>query len=342
MPNKTPAQKVKRISTPVSSTEMSGALIKAWKNLFDTTPTKEQLAVVMAQNNLETGHRKSMYNFNVGNITTDGFSGIPYFDDLETNEQIKPGIWEKANLKYRAYPNLDAGVLDYLKFIKRRPAFKYVLSGDPGSFSKSLKMSGYYTGNEEPYTKSLIGLHNQYLKSKDYERALSGAKDSVPTAEIIQFKKKDKNMGNKSLSGILDSYLKMIAASEKQNKKLYRKYLSNNDIVIKINASEYANAVEFSRILCSALDEELLARSYTHTDGTIVEIDCSIPGPSYECFEAVKELTSAVENAFKQATAKIGTINIDTQFVMNKKSSYQQIGFESASAQYRKFLLKFV
>lgn len=341
MPNKLPTPKVKRISTPVSSTEMSGALIKAWNSLFNTTPTKEQLAVVMAQNNLETGHRKYMHNFNVGNITTDGLGDSPYFDDLETNEQVKPGVWKKENLKYKAYPNLDAGVVDYLKYIKRRPAFQYVLSGNPGAFSKSLKMSGYYTANEEPYTKSLIGLHNAYLKSNDYEKALSGDK-ATPVAEIMQFKKKNKNMNNNSLSGILDNYLKMIAATEKQNKKIYKKYLPNNDIIIKINASEYTNGIEFARILCAVLDEELLAKAYTHTNGKKIEINCSICGPEYECFETVKELTLAVSDTFKYATAKIGSINVNAQFIMNKRSSYKQIGFELANMQYRKFLLKFI
>jgi hypothetical protein len=339
MAPRTPAPRVKRVATPVSSTDMSRALINAWIKLFGNTPTKEQIAVVMAQNDLETGHRKSMNNYNVGNLTTSGFGTMPYFDDLETSEQVSPGVWEKANLKYRAYPDLDSGVLDYLKLIGKRPAFKYALQGDPEAFSKSLKMSKYYTGDEEPYTKSLVQLHAKYLKSKDYEKALSGAKDTV--SETIP-KPEGKVMPPQSLNSILDSYLRMIAATDKPNKKIYKKYLPNNDIVIKIDSSDYTNAVEFARILCSALDEELLSKSYTHADDSNVEINCSIAGPECECFETVKQLAASVSEAFKSATIKIGKISINTQCVMNKKSSYKQINLDKAITQHRKFLLKFI
>src|ERR1700690_272250 len=110
-------QKVKRIKTEVSEPQMAQALINGWKFLFGNAPSKQQIGLLIAQNNLETGHRKSMWNFNVGNITTDGNGPFNYYDDLTTDEQVTPGVWKKKNLKYRSYNSLDDGVKDYLKLL---------------------------------------------------------------------------------------------------------------------------------------------------------------------------------------------------------------------------------
>ncbi len=148
-----------------------------------------------------------------------------------------------------------------------------------------------------------------------------------------------------SVDNVLDQYIQMLgvaASSETSLKRLYKKALPNNDILIEVIAPTYTSAVEFSRILCSALDEDLVSSTYPHTDGSKVEIECSISGPSKKCFAAVKQMSEAVEDAFKIATAKIGGIAVKTNCIMNKKSSYQAINPSTASTNYRKFLLKFV
>lgn len=141
---------------------------------------------------------------------------------------------------------------------------------------------------------------------------------------------------------VLNSYLQQVSASERRNKKLYKKFLPTNHMVIEVQANHYTDAVEFSRILCSVLDEELMASAYTHTDGRCVEVACDITGPVEECAETVKQLADATSEAFKLATAKIGGVIVKTSCVMNKKPSYQQIDIKSANTQYRKFLLKFI
>lgn len=147
-----------------------------------------------------------------------------------------------------------------------------------------------------------------------------------------------------SLDQILENFVHMLAAaaSDPTMKRLYKKALPNHDILIKIAAPDYTSAVEFSRVLCSALDEDLLSTSYTYTDGQEVEVECSIPGPATECFAAVEQMTQAVAETFQDATAKIGGISIKAECVINKKSSYQPISLRTAGANYRKFLLKFV
>lgn len=140
----------------------------------------------------------------------------------------------------------------------------------------------------------------------------------------------------------INNYLRLIAASDKPNKQLYNKLLPNHNILISIDASNHNDAVEFSRILRAALDEELLSTSYIHTDGDDVEIECSIAGPSIDCLDAVRELSNSVAEAFEDATIKIGGIQVKTKCFMNKKSCYQPISLKQADTNYRTFLLKFI
>lgn len=145
------------------------------------------------------------------------------------------------------------------------------------------------------------------------------------------------------MEGLLNQYVQMLsAASETSLKRIYKKALPNHDILIKITAPDYTSAIEFSRVLCAALDEDLLATTYPHTDGQEVEVECCIPGPEKECFAAVQQMSMAIAEVFCDATAKIGGITVKTSCLINKKSSYQPISLQTAGTHYRKFLLKFI
>jgi hypothetical protein len=182
-------------------------------------------------------------------------------------------------------------------------------------------------------------------KNPIYQQALADMRNSTgyaPGAKgpaTMVAKKETSQNQPQGFMAVLENFLKQIAASEKQ---VYQKYLPANHMIIKIQAANVTDSVEFSRILCAALNEELQAESFTHTDGNSVEVECTINGPEQICFDSVKQLTAAVSDAFKHATTKIGGIEVKTQFVSNKKSSYQQISYKFASNQHRKFLLKFV
>lgn len=334
-------ERVKRVKTDVSEAQMAQAIIEAWAQLFGEKPSKEQVAIILAQNALETGHRKFMWNFNVGNITTDGKGVFDYYDDLTTDEQIKPGVWKSMNLKYRAYPSLKDGALDYLKILSKSSryakAWQSILHPDPVAFSKALKAGGYYTANEAPYTKTLSSLFDKFNKSKGYELAMSGKVEPAKSTQVAM-----KTEPSNNVNQIVNEYLQQIAASEKKNKKLYKQFLPHNNILIQVKASSYIDAVEFSRVLCSVLDSELMSTSFVHTNGNNVEIECLIPGPSTDCLNAVQELTESASQAFESATHKIGGIRVKNDFFMNKKSSYEKIDPIFATNQYRKFLLKFV
>ncbi len=362
---------VQRVRTEASDTQMAQAVLEAWGDLFKKVPSKEQVSLVLAQNALETGRdRKSMWNFNVGNIKANQKGPYDYFY-LRGPEQTAPGKWEQLRMSFRAYPNLKEGVKDYLTLLstagRYAPAWKHILNPDPAAFSKALKAGGYYTANEEAYTKGLTGLYNQFSKSKSYEVAQSGKVEPPKGTAMPEDKEnwmerfltkhnpfKQPNDSSSSpvarstpkvqedaMTSTLNKYLQQIAASEKSNKKLYKQFLPSNSMTISIQA-DYTDAIEFSRILCTALNEELMADSYTHVDGDNVEVQCTIPGPSQECFNTVSQLTQAIAEAFKVATVKVGGIDVKTKFFMNKRSSYQQISLNTATTQHRKFLLKFI
>ena len=143
----------------------------------------------------------------------------------------------------------------------------------------------------------------------------------------------------------LEQLVEKILASLSANyslKRLYKTALPNHYVLIKIAAPDYTSAVEFSRILCAALDEDLLSTCHPHTDGQEVEVECCIAGPAKECFQAVRQMTQAVAETFQDATSKIGGVSVKTNCLMNKKSCHQPISLRTADSNYRKFLLKFV
>lgn len=179
-----------------------------------------------------------------------------------------------------------------------------------------------------------------------YQKALADMRNSTgytpgtrEPATMVATKNTPQQGPSRNVMTVVDDFLKQIATSEKQ---VYHKYLPANHMVIKVQSDQVTDSVEFSRILCAALSEELQSQSFIHSDGDSIEVECTINGPEQICFDAVKQLTAAVSEAFKRATTKIGGIEVKTQFITNKKSSYQQINYKFASNQHRKFLLKFV
>lgn len=328
-------QRVNRVKTQVSEPQMAQAIIAAWRELFHTVPTKQQVNLILAQNAFETGHRKSMYNYNVGNITTNGKGPFNFYDDLTTKEQVNRGVWKSMNLKYRAYPSLKDGVKDYLNFLSGKnysQAWQHILHPNPAAFSKALKNSGYYTADEKPYTEGLTRLYSQIGKSNSYELARNNQvvplRPAKPAGGFIN-----------NVENLLDHFLKQVAAMD--NKKLYKKYLPHHKATVAVSASDRTNAIEFARILSLALNEELGATASIHGEDQI-EVECTIAGPEKECFAAVEQLSNSVAEVFQESTSKFGGISIKTKLFTNKTSSYQLVDISKLEVEHRKFLLKMV
>jgi hypothetical protein len=226
-------------------------------------------------------------------------------------------------------------------------AFAAAGTGDPKEYAHSLlanpKRQYYDATVEKSYTSGMNRIYSQYMKSQEFDAAYRSAVNNVdapaPSQNAIVQNTPASSGG--SMLDIVNNYLHRILASEKPSKKLYKQYLPSNDIVISVKA-DYTDAIEFSRVLCSVLEEELMAKAFTHVDGQNVEVECSIHGPADACLDVVKEVTQATAQAFKKATAKIGGIEVKPEFLMNKKSSFQQINIKTAINQHRIFLLKFI
>jgi hypothetical protein len=276
----------------------------------------------------------------------------------ETTTDPKTGkAWSKKyfNLGYKISPEMESNAYKYnplfhgsvpgaitygdmMKQVeknKRNPAYQKALVAMRDS-------AGYTPGKEEPTmvaTQDKDNIFQRYYdkmrgKEEDIYQEMGSkwapAPGAAPAASTNDYDQ------------ILGKYLQLAASTERSNKKLYKQFLPNNYLTIKVQARNLTDAVEFSRVLCTALDEELMAKAYTHTNGQEVEVECCIPGPEYECFETVKQLTESMADAFHFATTKVGGIQVKTQFITNKKSSYQQISLQAANNHYRKFLLKFI
>jgi hypothetical protein len=178
-----------------------------------------------------------------------------------------------------------------------------------------------------------------------YKKALEELHGSGYTSTSVtpkQPKEPDITNSDIKVDDLVNMLNEKLQTMSSNDKKLFRRYLPSHNILIKVNADSLENELEFSRILCAALDEELGASAYTCSNGADVEIECSIAGPEKICLDTVKELTAAIEEAFVLATKKIGSISVKTNIFMNKKSSYQQISWKTADINYRKFLLKFI
>jgi hypothetical protein len=123
-----------------------------------------------------------------------------------------------------------------------------------------------------------------------------------------------------------------------QFKNVKQSNLNNQqNITIKIAADSFIDAVEFGRVLNTALETELNAKSFTHSDNNNVEVECSINGTTHGCLNMVKELSFAMVEAFKIASK----CHVKLAFAL-EKSKYNPINLKIAEQSYRQFLLKMV
>lgn len=324
-------QRVPRVKTEVSESQLAQALIEAWKSLFGNMPSKEQIAMLLSQNALETGHRKSMWNYNVGNITTDGKGSHNYFDDLTTEEQTSPGQWKKMNLKYRAFDSLKDGAIDYLKFIssgRYSQAWQHILYPDPESYSKALKQAGYYTDNEAPYTKNLVSLFSQFNKSNGYEKAKSG---DVSEPQMLAVK--DINSDSKKRIDLMDKINKWL-----EQMGSIASLSESNIFLIKVASDNFTDGIEYSRILCDLLKSRLNAHAYTYVAKNNIDIECSTHGNPFQDLKNIKSLCNELSSKFVYLS-KNKNLNINTTPYLNKRSTYKKINLKTSTMNYRKFLI---
>lgn len=162
---------VSDLLTPCTASEYIAAIRGGLETLMGVTPTREHIAVLTAQSALESGRWKSMHRNNPGNIK----AGAEYeylYCQYRCNEVIGGKVvWfdpPHPQCNFRAFLDLETGVLDYLRFLSGRAryalAWKAAIQGDPALFVQKLKSAGYFTADEAPYLRATVSLFNEYMR----------------------------------------------------------------------------------------------------------------------------------------------------------------------------------
>jgi hypothetical protein len=134
-----------------------------------------------------------------------------------------------------------------------------------------------------------------------------------------------------SVSDLLDSFMK--SASYKDN--------TNNFLILVSSDGDFSSALEYSRILCLAIKEELNLDTSIHTNNNCIEIQCNMDGNKEHCKKIIEEMSNAIADTFSFATKKIGSVNIYTSTLMDIASDYPLLDIITAETNYDTFHKKF-
>jgi hypothetical protein len=327
-------QQVPQKTTPVSEAELTAAFIDGAKRLWDITLTKPQLSVLVGHVNLETGSsgagwsgsgvgNASMHNYNIGNIQWTPGCGRDYYVGGDRTRDAN-GNWVPTHYKFRAYPSLASAVDEYLRNIHARgggSVWRAIMQADPEQFAHALKQTHYYEADESEYAAGMNARVKAFNNRPSYENALAG-----------NFPQPTQQSHTTSIDDLLNQLLSALSSNQSRYlKKKAIKQLLPNDYLIKVKTANITNAIEFARILCTAIDEEMLEEAVIHTNGYQVEVQTTIHGSKPLCTEAVLELSDALANAFeKHADVKIA-------ICPNKHSTYDELGISTAVQHYDLF-----
>lgn len=180
------AKLVPVVRTTYTKVQLIQGFIEGWVQLYGQLPRKESIAVIYAQNCIETGGTAAMWNNNIGNIKF-----VPSSDpdqDLGKEYMMLKNVWEIVNGKrvtfqpphpatwFRSFPTLAEGIAFHYDFLRNRPRYKAawgaVEKGDPALFSHLLRVGGYYTAPEEDYTKAVVAYFNRFMKDNIFETVI--------------------------------------------------------------------------------------------------------------------------------------------------------------------------
>jgi len=178
-------------ATPVTPEQVFLALGLAWQSLTGSTPDRKIIHILHAQSALETGHWKSIYNYNLGGAKKHGTCDWTYFTTTERLSHpvadkllssAKPGevtvlkvddkfktvkVSGKQSMNcFASWDDLDTAAKDHLALLFRRfpKAIEAAKKGDVPGYVRELKRSGYFTASEEDYTKIVNSISKSYTK----------------------------------------------------------------------------------------------------------------------------------------------------------------------------------
>jgi hypothetical protein len=148
-------------------------------------------ALALAKTALETGRWKKIHAYNWGNIKA-GESFVGMFTCFACGEELAEGsCWFEPNgtiknltkgtvtkpvafdvppghpqTRFRAYANRFDGAFEYVEFVKGgryASAWLALLAGDAAGYVHQLKLKGYFTAAEAPYTAGVVSLQREFI-----------------------------------------------------------------------------------------------------------------------------------------------------------------------------------
>lgn len=115
-----------------------------------------------------------------------------------------------------------------------------------------------------------------------------------------------------------------------------------NTFLISVGSSgDYYTTMEYARILSVALKEYLEAKTSIHANSNNIEIECKANGNKQILFDAIKELSGGVSDAFKYATKDLGSVTTFALVTADLTSDCASLHPKRADLYSRVFKLKF-
>lgn len=151
--------------------ECARAFSSALETVTGATPTKRHLCILLAQSALESGRWRSMHCWNFGNVkASPTYSGL--YCQFRCNEVIGGKVlWfdpPHPQCNFRAFESIETGAVDHMRFLSLRKSYAQAWGqarlGDPVAFVHALKLSGYFTADEGPYSRAVTLLFMEYMR----------------------------------------------------------------------------------------------------------------------------------------------------------------------------------
>lgn len=148
------------------------------------------------------------------------------------------------------------------------------------------------------------------------------------------------------MSPISDNHNSITSGFWEKLKRIINMFVSateeKHDFLISVGSSaDRAATVEYARILSTALEEYLGARTTICADANNVEIECKVAGDLKLLHPAIKQLSASISDVFKQATQAIKPITTFSLIICNSKSDFKPLNPKVADLYYVKFKNKF-
>lgn len=190
---------------------------------------------------------------------------------------------------------------------------------------------------------------NKNKQTPTYKNAITAMKAS--TGYVATNDKPSNTVNNSSNSegkdtSSLSSYISIFMSKIKDWVDKFDNFVfaaeSKNTYLIAIGSSrDYTTTLEYGRVLAEAIENYLNAKVTIYSNASNIDIECELPGHKQEIFDALKELSISVGEAFNQATPKLGNIKTSALVNVGVKSDHEILHPEIADIEYRKFKIKY-